>query len=190
MLVTFEQWFASYLEQDESEVTRLLKDETAKRFLIAWSIFESKCFDGFVKVESFDNYVQKIVSSTVIDCKSFTDILAHFHSRYQDVKLYNNLMHKQKSNKLQKILTKDISNLKLDEVIFFLVFVVYRYRNNIFHGNKGVESWLQFKPHIERCIRIMQILIDTAKKSHNKALNCTLLKSDVWGQHIPPLPSS
>jgi len=84
-----------------------------------------------------------------------------------------------KLDKFKKILTKDISNLKPDEVIFFLVLVVYRYRNNIFHGNKGVESWLQFKDQIEYCIRIMQILIDTAKKSHNKALNCTLKKSDV-----------
>ena len=40
-----------------------------------------------------------------------------------------------------------------------LLVVVYRFRNNIFHGNKGVDSWLQYRPQIEKCTNVMQHLI-------------------------------
>jgi len=42
-------------------------------------------------------------------------------------------------------------------------------RNNIFHGNKGVESWLQFAEQIEMCQGVMQKLIDTSTIAKSKA---------------------
>ena len=47
-------------------------------------------------------------------------------------------------------------------MVFFLTFVVYRFRNNIFHGNKRVDAWLRFQPQIQDCIRVMQIMISHA----------------------------
>lgn len=43
----FARWFAELLGQSELEVERLLRDRTAIQFLITWSLFESKCFDGY-----------------------------------------------------------------------------------------------------------------------------------------------
>lgn len=39
-----------------------------------------------------------------------------------------------------------------------MTYIVYRYRNNMFHGNKGLESWLQFEEQIKDCITVMKKL--------------------------------
>ena len=134
---SFDQWFAKYLGQDAYEVTRLLNDKTATRFLIAWSIFESCCFGGFAKVEKFEAFVSDFFSAKGFKPSEIRDAANQFHKRYQDKELYGNLMWEQKSPKLKAILSKDFEVLSADEIAFFTIFVVYRYRNNIFHGNKG-----------------------------------------------------
>jgi hypothetical protein len=163
MSQTFEKWLASYLKQEESEIGVLLKSELATRFLMVWSMFESKCFGGFMKVKDINNYAKQVTGENNFDIKYFSNALVHFHKRYQNKKLYKNLMHEQKSEEMDKILKKDLSSLSQDESIFFLLFVVYRYRNNIFHGNKGVNSWLKFEKQIEYCIEVMQFFLNIEK---------------------------
>lgn len=165
----FDQWVANYLGQDAREVTRLLGDKTAIRFLIAWSLFETSCFGGFAKVEDFDDFARDLVSTKGYQPSELMVAANHFHERYQDKKLYRNLMHKQKSPCIALIRQKDVGSLSADEIVFFVIFVVYRYRNNIFHGNKGVQSWLKFKHQIKLCINVMQTLITFVVDALHKA---------------------
>lgn len=166
----FDQWFANYLSQDASEVARLLSDETAIRFLIAWSLFETSCFDREAKVEKLEDFARNLVSTKGFHSGELRDAAIHFHERYQNNKLYRNLMH-QKDNlrhqteqpRLVSILSKDFESLSADEIVFFVIFVVFRFRNNIFHGNKGVASWLKFKDQIKLCIKVMQTFITFAE---------------------------
>ena len=60
--------------------------------------------------------------------------------------------------------------LSESDMIFMLVFVIYRFRNNIFHGNKGVGSWLQYKEQIKWCFTVMQLLISLSSCESNKEL--------------------
>lgn len=166
----FDQWVANFLGQDVLQVERLLSDKTATRFLIAWSIFETCCFGGFAKVEDFDDFARDLVSTKGFNLVELMDEANYFHERYQDKKLYGNLMYKQKSPQLNSVLMKNYESLSADEIVFFVIFVVYRYRNNIFHGNKGVDSWLDFKPQIKRCIKLMQTLITVSNTSHSLEL--------------------
>ncbi len=39
----FGEWLAELLGQDRGEVEKLLKSERAVHFLMAWSLFESRC---------------------------------------------------------------------------------------------------------------------------------------------------
>lgn len=165
----FDQWFANYLGQDALQVERLLRDKTATRFLIAWSLFETSCFGGFAKVEKLEIFAKDLTDAKWFQPSVLTDAANHFHERYQDKKLYRNLMHKQKSPCIDLIRQKDFESLSADEVVFFVIFVVYRYRNNIFHGNKGVQSWLKFKHQIKLCIKIMQTLITFVVEALHKA---------------------
>ena len=72
------------------------------------------------------------------------------------------------------LIKKSFTELSTADKLFFLVFVVYRYRNNIFHGNKGVQSWLQYRDQIRRCTQVMQALVTHAERS------APTMKSDIY----------
>jgi hypothetical protein len=73
-------------------------------------------------------------------------------------------MHKQKDERLSALVKQPFAKLTADEGLYFLVFVIYRYRNNIFHGNKGVQSWLCYREQVQCCIRAMQVMVSHAER--------------------------
>jgi hypothetical protein len=73
-------------------------------------------------------------------------------------------MHGQKSARLSALLERPFDEPTSEDKVFLLVSVVYRYRNNIFHGNKGVESWLHYREQIQHCLQSMQVLVSYAEQ--------------------------
>ena len=169
MSKSFHKWFSAYLHEDERHVEQMLNDPTAFQFLILWSIFESRCFNKFMRFGDIKSHAQRIAAQTNIR-GAVDHILQHFHARYQDHRLYDTLMQTQKSPDMKAILKKQPSELSDSEAIFFLVAVTYRYRNNIFHGNKGVPSWNRYRTQIGLCSELMQVVIDAERKAEDERL--------------------
>ena len=167
-VMTFDQWLADYLEQDQLQVERLLRSKMATRFLIAWSLFESRCFEGFVTVDKLSAFADRVTNDDAFRKEVFLESGRHFHIRYQDKQRYKHLMYKQKCPELEGILSTQFDALSDHQLVFMLLFVVYRFRNNIFHGNKGVESWLRYKEQIGFCLGVMQSLISLTTGTPNK----------------------
>jgi hypothetical protein len=148
--MNFEQWLGALLNKHEAEVHRLLDDPAALRFLIAWSLFESKCFDGFVKIDRIDVFAARIVAEG-FDSNSVDEELVHFHERYQDDERYRQLMHGQLSKRMDALRRHPLESFRQQDRVFFVATVAYRFRNNMFHGNKGVQSWLHYSKQIRHC---------------------------------------
>lgn len=161
-------WLVRYLSSEEEnskdkkmtpkDIQQLLKNENATLFLMIWSIMEQKIFDGFMKkkdidmaAECFTGYYQEL---------DINDIFLHFHRRYQNKETCQHLKHGDKNGKFDEILKMQEDKIADKEKMTFLFYVVYRYRNNIFHGNKGIESWSQFTEQITYCIQFMTKIID------------------------------
>lgn len=54
-----------------------------------------------------------------------------------------------------------------EEKLAFLLFVIYRYRNNIYHGTKGVNDWIDFYTPIQHCIdALLQIRFNWIDREH------------------------
>jgi len=138
-------WLAEYFKGSPLQIDRLLRDGTAVRFLIAWALFESRCFDGYVRIHELSNFAKEATQSQRFRRDAFLEAGKHFHDRYQDRSRYRHLMHSQNSEEMESILKMSFNSLDDYHLFFMLLLVVYRYRNNIFHGNKGVESWLHFR---------------------------------------------
>lgn len=162
---TFDQWLAKYFNQEIAQVTKLLSNSTATRFLIAWSLLETSRFKGFAKLKLIEDFAigEPGIAQLVND--ELDNHVGFFLDRYQDPKKYKNLMNEQKSQRMNKLIGKNFQEFSSDEKIFFAMIVIYRYRNNIFHGNKGVASWLQYEECIIRCTEIMQLLIPMPRKN-------------------------
>lgn len=168
-LSSFEQWLGKLLCANELEVKRLLMDKSALHFLIAWSLFESKCFDGFLKHDQIEQFSERISKSESLGHEWLAEIAQYFHARYQDKKLLRKLMPNKAANnernfsKMDMLLNKQFESLTPADIVYFVVMIIYRYRNNIFHGNKGVGSWLKFKAQIHLCTQAMQVFVSHAE---------------------------
>lgn len=161
-MASFNEWFASLLGQRQHQVERLLDDRTAIHFLIAWSLFESKCFGGYVLTSKFDSYVSDTIKSGFKVSTMIANV-EHFHARYQDKERFKHLMHTQTSKRLSEALSLPVGDLSTEECLYLLVFVAYRFRNNIFHGNKGVDTWLGYSDQIRRCTELLQACVSHAE---------------------------
>jgi hypothetical protein len=133
-----------------------LDTELLRSFFLVWSIYEAKCFNGFVRIKELKSFVDKIEKS--IDPDNIENEAEYFHKRYQEGKLYKNLIfgNKYDNPECRRIIEKRYADLTIKEKLYLLAFVTYRYRNYIF---KGIQSWLQVKDQIEKCISILQTFI-------------------------------
>ena len=155
----FNSWLAYYLQQNEDEVIKLLEDKTATQFLITWSLLELACFQGYARFDNLDKFATQKSTDKNLTLSKLDEFIHFFHNRYQNDEYYKRLMHDKICEKMKMLRKKDFSEFSPSEKIYFAMVVIYRYRNNIFHGNKGVDSWLQYKTCILYCIGMMQLLI-------------------------------
>lgn len=159
----FDEWLGKLLKQSPHEVRRLLDDSAAQQFLIAWSLFEAKCFDGFVKIDRIEAFAKRVVEQGA-DSPSLDHALEHFHQRYQDAERFRQLMHGQSSVIMDALVRRERALFQGWERVFFLSIVAYRFRNNMFHGNKGVASWLMFSEQIRLCTSTIGHLVSHAEE--------------------------
>jgi hypothetical protein len=157
----FLSWFSGYFQQEPEQIETLFENELARYFLFTWSIFESKCFNGFVRLQDLDSFLQSVEPFiTENQLQHLECFFQYFHNRYQDKRFLKNLCHGRVDGRIQMIVDEDFNSVNKMDRLYFALYVIYRYRNNIFHGNKGVLSWLGFSKQIAMCISAMQLFID------------------------------
>ena len=160
--ISAKTWLARYNNISERDVDNILKDEKATSYLLVWSIFEQDIFNGFMGGNDIRNVsvkFEKYYANLAIN-----DIAQKFHHRYQNADNYKHLIHAQKNERFKTIIDKPFTNITQIELLEMLFYIVYRYRNNIFHGNKKVLAWTQYTEQIEDCLTFMTKIIDLNQK--------------------------
>lgn len=163
-----------------SHVRDMLSNERATAFLLVWPIMEQKLFGGAVtnvddkpnSILAFSQNNQSLFARLNMD-----DSAQYFHHRYKrSITFYRKLYakpNKQRGNStFDQILVKNYSgenSLTDQEKLYLLLFVTYRYRNNIFHGNKEVNVWKNYVDQMNRCIDFMIALINAYIEEHPEA---------------------
>lgn len=127
---------------------------------MAWSIFEAKCFAGYLKAGCLRKFARRVCSEG-FKVDAISAPVAHFHQRYKDGGTLGNLLHDKKTlgpvvSEFKRCISTPLSDLGFEDQVFLVSFVVYRFRNNMFHGNKRVQSWLRFREQISLCTFSMQ----------------------------------
>ena len=154
-IYSIKKYLATYFKTEAKTIDQMLKNELATSFLLIWPIFEQEFFGGFCKI----NIIEKFSK----DYESFFDneeIFQHFYLRYQDKNNYRHLIHEQKYDLFEEILKKPLNEITNDEKLLFVTYVIYRYRNNIFHANEGIESWAKYGKQIAYCIEFMTSILE------------------------------
>lgn len=162
MSIEVKNWLAQYYDVTKETIGDVLKDEKATSYLLVWGIFEQIIFNGYMRINEiqtvsgkFENYYVNL---------DVDDIAQKFHSRYQDNNNYRHLVHGQDNANFRSIIGKQFEDVTEKEKLAMLFYIVYRYRNNIFHGNKNVKAWTRYTEQIQDCITFITAIIDLNKK--------------------------
>lgn len=156
------RWLAGHLGTDASGIEAIFNESNAKLFMFIWPVFEKEVFRKNMTINKIDgrsrmfkNYHQKL------DLECMT---RRFHARYKSCnEVYQQLINRESKNSdesIERIFNEKYDDLLLCDKMKLLFFVTYRYRNNIFHGNKNILSWPDYKEQIRDCITFMIKIID------------------------------
>lgn len=154
---------ADCYETDIANIDKAFKSQTATMYLLIWPTLEKVLFDRYAKYEKIEEVADKY-QEFYAEMEIEQDV-RYFYDRYQDKEKYRQLRHSRYGyEEISDILNKRYELLSLKEKLQLMLFVVYRYRNNIFHGSKGLESWIRYSLEIEKCLLFMAKIISCHTK--------------------------
>ena len=147
------EWLSKELRIDNWLVSETVRNQLATVFLLIWPIIENRIFFRNVKQQKARDISERIKGN--IDDNKLNPIVFHFYERYQDTNKYNKLVNGREWDGIKDILNTPFSMIGKADKIYFAIFVVYRYRNNIFHGLKSITEWNAYADEIQLCIEFM-----------------------------------
>ena len=162
----FSEWLAKQLKaQSKEDIQKVCDEKYALYFLMTWNIFEKTLFDSDCRMGKALSASDLIGKLAVKFDSQEQAALCRFFERYKNSSEYvRHLFHQGKEGKeifksyLEKENFSDLLAEK-EHAVKFALCIIIRYRNNMFHGNKGVSNWLDYKQQINDCTCLMQHFI-------------------------------
>lgn len=154
------EWLSRRLSIDKWLVSETVKNQVATIFLLVWPILETELFKGDMSHTQMKDVAKRVKEN--IKISEIEHIARHFYERYQDFDKYYKLASNgtRRWDRVERLLNRAYEDIYKQSKIEFLIYVVYRYRNNIFHGLKSLKAWNDFSEEIMLCIEFMIILGD------------------------------
>jgi hypothetical protein len=147
--------------------------EIVKQFLLVLPIIELELFNGEYETENIPTIAEN-KQNLFKNIEWAEDYAKYFFERYQDARLYDELIttvvkgkpELQDWGEFREIITKfKCKDLNEKQKLTILLFVVFRYRKNIFHGDKLIETWHKYAEQIKKCLNFIVRLHDCWKAS-------------------------
>jgi len=117
-------------------------------FTLIWNLFEMAACHRNASVVNIRRSVDRAYEEGKLSYDDFSEFVAYFKERYQrsddEMHLSERLIYRRRPRPNEEIhiqLLEDVLNGKatdMNNIVFSLLFVAYRVRNNLFHGEKDV----------------------------------------------------
>ena len=157
------EWLAKQFKTQNWNITDMLRTQNATVYLLIWPIMEQNIFKGFMQAK--DIVPKSEMMGCYFDEMGSEKLVRYFYDRYQDKDKYKSLVNSKKCYRfMEDVLAKDFEILSGTEKMILMMTVVFRYRNNIFHGNKAIGEWIKYSKEIEFCTEFMMSVVDVYKK--------------------------
>jgi hypothetical protein len=155
-----------WLNREESEFAALSVEEraTIADFALLWTCFESKLLATEGNPKNILALAERVVEAGGIPAERFTPILACFRNRYVNdgsfTHHFENL-HFGKSD-YQSVVKKALLGTTDDrnDLLYASLLIVFRYRNNLFHGNKWAQGVRDQQGNFQKAIELMQAVME------------------------------
>lgn len=135
-----------------------------KNFALVWNIFEGSICDSHFTISNFRQRLEQQTEEHEFNMTDFEPYMNYFRSRYitnnsinsRFTRLYIENRHWAKY--AERILLEDTP--EINDIIMVLIIIVYRLRNNLFHGRKEMPSINHQADNFSNANNFLMTLID------------------------------
>ena len=146
-------------------------------FAILWSFFESQVLENHASAKAICCRTRRWRDAGLLRDEEFMPFLEYFVERYVDKDTLNQrfahlkLRNNDKPELVKRVLLAGVTGkeVSVDEVVAAMLIIVYRYRNNLFHGLKWAYN--------------LEGQLDNFNKANQLLIKVLEITSNVRGQH-------
>ncbi|SDH81998.1 hypothetical protein [Myroides phaeus] len=145
--------------------------QSIKDFLLIWNLFEGKFFETSFSIDK----LERILKNTDIDINCFLPYLEYFKNRYvnQEDNTINErfrFLHFRRNNREDFVTEVLLNNKDIPiyietntqyEIVLAISIIVYRFRNNLFHGIKNIQHVAQQEENFVTANGFLRTIIET-----------------------------
>lgn len=155
-----EKYFSNYTKQ---------KIDSVKNFVLFWNIFESSLCNKNARIQSIENAVNTLYNCHSLRHEDFNEYLCYFQNRYIERGQFNtkfdNLRFRRNDGKkiVTGVLKEELQDI--NNIVQALLFIVFRFRNNLFHGEKNIGNIELQEENFKIANKLLAQIIDLHKKN-------------------------
>jgi hypothetical protein len=131
-----------------------------KDFTLIWNVFESSIFRSSFSIAKTE---QKLKQQQ-FDINDFQQFLDYFKNRYVTNSTINGRFQNLnfRRNDRETLVTEVLlgNNENANDVLLAMIIIVYRFRNNLFHGEKDIQVIDQQKTNFKNANELLQLLLE------------------------------
>ncbi len=131
-------------------------------FALLWSFFESRCLSNNASIHKIRDYVQQLPEPAV-NAVEIERITAYFRARYMENGEYTQryqYLRLERSRNPQEVSKMLLGEAGGREALTGCLVILYRYRNNLFHGEKWENEVQGQQENFGRATLLLRQLMD------------------------------
>jgi hypothetical protein len=135
--------------------------EEIKDFLLLWNLFESICCNKRANINCIDRIIDSKIE--LFKEENYKDIFDYFYNRYKN---NNSKLEKLNLTLARKKLVQNVLNDNYQDKnnkLKFIISIIYRYRNNLFHGEKDLKFIKLQKENFTKTNKFLMYFIEICK---------------------------
>jgi len=132
-------------------------------FSLLWNFFEARCLDNNANIDRIRQYVHQLPEE-LVDSPEIQKLADYFRERYIDGAGYSNRyphLHLERSGNPSEVARMLRGQSENRETLIGCLGIVFRYRNNLFHGKKWDYELQEQQENFERSTALLRWLIGT-----------------------------
>jgi hypothetical protein len=155
-------WINSYLAHDAALSYEEI--ESTRNFALIWNIFEGSCCTQSASISKLAEVAERVNRGGQVLENDFAQAIAYFSDRYIKNGIPNHTFDtlyfrpNDRKNFVERVLKGELTEAK--DILLALLIIIFRLRNNFFHGIKSMHSIITQSDNFLHANRVLRRVIE------------------------------
>lgn len=160
-------WINDYYHNSQVDPILVTDIEKVLRFSLMWNLFESEICNMLFQDCKIKDIINALITKDILNLKEFEDCIEYFRARYKDENKLQALAFRpdKKAQEMKSVVEQFITNTeKKASDIEAIIYIIYRLRNNMFHGLKPLPELKYQEGNFASANKFLAQFLDLHKK--------------------------